>query len=135
MYEKFYGLREKPFQIMPNPSYLYISPVHQNALTYLEYGLMENVGIILLSGGPVARGLNLTPQKLEGVAPTLLYLLGEPVPADMDGGVFVSALRPDCLQAHEIRFAEPVPWTRKDTPGVRQLEERRKTLESVPYLR
>lgn len=50
MYENFYGLKEKPFQIIPNPSYLYMSPTHENALTYLEYGLMENVGFILLTG-------------------------------------------------------------------------------------
>ena len=50
MYENFYGFIEKPFQIVPNPNYLYMSPVHENALTYLEYGLMENVGFILLTG-------------------------------------------------------------------------------------
>ena len=50
MYENFYGLKEKPFQITPNPSYLYLSSVHENAVTYLEYGLMENVGFILLTG-------------------------------------------------------------------------------------
>lgn len=50
MYEKFYGLKEKPFQIVPNPSYLYLSSVHESAVTYLEYGLMENVGFILLTG-------------------------------------------------------------------------------------
>lgn len=50
MYETFYGLKEKPFQIVPNPDYLYLSAVHENALTYLEYGLMENVGFILLTG-------------------------------------------------------------------------------------
>ena len=50
MYENFYGLKEKPFQIVPNPSYLYMSPIHENALTYLKYGLMENVGFILLTG-------------------------------------------------------------------------------------
>ncbi|MBW1838177.1 MAG: type IV secretion system DNA-binding domain-containing protein [Deltaproteobacteria bacterium] len=51
MYEKFYGLKEKPFQIVPNPSYyLFMSSVHENALTYLEYGLMENLGFILLTG-------------------------------------------------------------------------------------
>lgn len=50
MYENFYGLKEKPFQIVPNPEYLYMSPIHENALTYLEYGLMENVGFILLTG-------------------------------------------------------------------------------------
>lgn len=50
MYEKFYGFREKPFQIVPNPHFLYLTSKHQNALTYLEYGLSEGVGFILLTG-------------------------------------------------------------------------------------
>jgi putative secretion ATPase (PEP-CTERM system associated) len=50
MYEKFYNFREKPFQIVPNPAYLYKSPKHEAALTYLEYGVAENVGFILLTG-------------------------------------------------------------------------------------
>ncbi len=50
MYDSFYGLNEKPFHIVPNPNYLYMSPKHQNALTHLEYGLMERVGFILLTG-------------------------------------------------------------------------------------
>jgi general secretion pathway protein A len=50
MYENYYGFKEKPFQIVPNPEYLYLSDNHRNALTYLEYGLTENVGFILLSG-------------------------------------------------------------------------------------
>jgi general secretion pathway protein A len=50
MYEKFYGFSEKPFQITPNPAFLYRSSKHDTALTYLEYGLTENVGFILLTG-------------------------------------------------------------------------------------
>ena len=50
MYQRFYGLKEKPFQIVPSPDFLYMSPAHESALTYLEYGLMENVGFILLTG-------------------------------------------------------------------------------------
>lgn len=50
MYEKFYKLSEKPFQITPNPIYLYKSSGHESALTYLEYGLMEALGFILLTG-------------------------------------------------------------------------------------
>lgn len=50
MYENYYGFQERPFRIVPNPDYLYLSPVHQNALTYLEYGLMEDIGFILLTG-------------------------------------------------------------------------------------
>ena len=50
MYETFYGLKEKPFQIVSNPAYLYHSTTHKNVLKYLEYGLLENVGFILLTG-------------------------------------------------------------------------------------
>jgi general secretion pathway protein A len=50
MYEEFYGLKEKPFQIVPNPDYLYFTPNHKNALSSLEYGLSDNVGFILLTG-------------------------------------------------------------------------------------
>ncbi|MCP4118785.1 MAG: AAA family ATPase [Desulfobacteraceae bacterium] len=50
MYTEFYGFKEKPFHLVPNPAYLYLSPRHQNALTYLEYGLAEKVGFIMLTG-------------------------------------------------------------------------------------
>jgi general secretion pathway protein A len=50
MYESFYGLRKKPFQITPDPGFLYRSPTHEAALTYLEYGVTENTGFILLTG-------------------------------------------------------------------------------------
>ncbi|SLM30638.1 Secretion ATPase, PEP-CTERM locus subfamily [Desulfamplus magnetovallimortis] len=50
MYTQFYGLTEKPFGLVPNPAYLYLSSRHQNALTYLEYGLAEKVGFIMLTG-------------------------------------------------------------------------------------
>lgn len=50
MFEEFYGFREKPFQLAPNSDYLYKSVKHKNALSYLEYGLTENVGIIVLTG-------------------------------------------------------------------------------------
>lgn len=50
MYTQFYGLNAKPFRLVPNPAYIYLSSRHQNALTYLEYGLTENVGFIMLTG-------------------------------------------------------------------------------------
>lgn len=50
MYKKYYHLTEKPFSLIPNPDFLYKSRQHENALTYLEYGLMENLGFILLTG-------------------------------------------------------------------------------------
>ena len=50
MYEKFYHLKEKPFKIIPNPNALFLSSRYENALTYLEYGLTEKTGFILLTG-------------------------------------------------------------------------------------
>ena len=51
MYEKFYGLRERPFTIMPNPHYLYMSQKHKLALAHLRYGLSEGTGVVVLTGG------------------------------------------------------------------------------------
>jgi general secretion pathway protein A len=50
MYEKFYKLKENPFQIVPNPDYLYLSSKHENALAYLRYGLVQNAAFTLLTG-------------------------------------------------------------------------------------
>ena len=50
MYESFYGLKEKPFTLLPDPEYLYLSPKHQRALTLLEYGLMNQAGFSVICG-------------------------------------------------------------------------------------
>jgi general secretion pathway protein A len=50
MYESFYGLSTKPFHIVPNAAFFFLSQKHENALTYLEYGLLERMGFILLTG-------------------------------------------------------------------------------------
>jgi len=50
MYESFYGLREKPFTLLPDPDYLYLSPKHQRALTLLEYGMMNHAGFSVICG-------------------------------------------------------------------------------------
>lgn len=51
MYEKFYQLKERPFTIVPNPGYLYMSGKHKLALSHLRYGLMEGTGFVVLTGG------------------------------------------------------------------------------------
>ena len=50
MYEKFYNLKENPFQIAPNPDYLYLSPKHENALAYLRFGLIQKAAFTMLTG-------------------------------------------------------------------------------------
>lgn len=50
MYAEYFGLREKPFSIAPDPRYLYMSESHQEALAHLLYGLQTEGGFVLLTG-------------------------------------------------------------------------------------
>lgn len=50
MYEAFFNLRKKPFELVPDPDFIYLSRSHKKALTYLDYGIRERAGFILLTG-------------------------------------------------------------------------------------
>lgn len=50
MYELFFGLTAKPFSLVPDPRFLFLSKTHQKALRHLDYGLREEAGFILLTG-------------------------------------------------------------------------------------
>ncbi len=50
MYESFFGFREKPFSLLPDPGFLYPSKKHSMALTMLQYGLMNQAGITVITG-------------------------------------------------------------------------------------
>ena len=50
MYTQFFGLREKPFSITPDPRYLYMSQRHADALAHLIYGISQSGGFIQLTG-------------------------------------------------------------------------------------
>lgn len=50
MYERFYGLRELPFELTPNPQYLFLTERQRGALCNLQYGITARRGITLLLG-------------------------------------------------------------------------------------
>ncbi len=50
MYTKYFGLVTKPFELVPNPLFLFNSHSHKKALNYLKYGLQERAGFIMLVG-------------------------------------------------------------------------------------
>lgn len=50
MYEEFFGFTTKPFELVPDPEFLYLSRVHKKAITYLEYGIRERNGFLLITG-------------------------------------------------------------------------------------
>lgn len=50
MYQSFYGLSEMPFNITPDPKFLYLSPTHQEALQHLRFGVEQRKGFIVVVG-------------------------------------------------------------------------------------
>ncbi len=50
MYKEFFGLRENPFNLTPDPDFLYLGKVHRKAMAYLTYGLEARKGFIQFTG-------------------------------------------------------------------------------------
>lgn len=50
MYERYYGLRERPFNLTSNPRYLMLTSKHAEGLSTLQYGISSRLGIIVLLG-------------------------------------------------------------------------------------
>jgi putative secretion ATPase (PEP-CTERM system associated) len=50
MYQAYYGLSSKPFQLNPDPSFYFGSKQHRRATAYLEYGMHQNEGFIVITG-------------------------------------------------------------------------------------
>ncbi|OPX19249.1 MAG: hypothetical protein BZ151_10240 [Desulfobacca sp. 4484_104] len=71
MYKDFYGLKEKPFNLNPDPSYIFWSKGHEHAYTHLEYAISENKGFGIITG-EVGSGKT-----------TLLYYLLHKIPQNL----------------------------------------------------
>lgn len=69
MYEAYYGLREKPFSIIPDPDMIYWGQTHRLAFAMLEFGVMNNAGFTVITG-PIGSGkttlLRYLLRKLDG---------------------------------------------------------------------
>jgi general secretion pathway protein A len=50
VYLEYFGLKDKPFSITPDPDFLYFSKEHRSALAMLEYGVFEQSGITVITG-------------------------------------------------------------------------------------
>jgi general secretion pathway protein A len=70
MYEAFYRLRAKPFSLNPDPSFFFGSKGHKRAMSYLEYGLHQGEGFIVITGevgaGKTTLVRNLFRNRLDG---------------------------------------------------------------------
>jgi putative secretion ATPase (PEP-CTERM system associated) len=68
MYEAFYGLNVKPFQLNPDPAFYFASKQHRRARAYLEYGVSRNEGFIVITGEIGAGKTMVLRSLIEGLA-------------------------------------------------------------------
>jgi len=71
MYEEFFHLKAKPFELVPNPTFLYMSSTHKKAMHYLYYGIKEKAGFILLTGEVGSGKTTLISDLIKRVDPTV----------------------------------------------------------------
>ena len=50
MYNHFFGFKEKPFKLVPNPDYLFLSKSHEEALAHLQYAAVDGEGFVEIIG-------------------------------------------------------------------------------------
>lgn len=104
MYKAFFGLERNPFEVSPDPSFLYPTPRHYEALANLYYAIRERKGFVVLTG-EVGTGktllLRCLLQKLEKQGVKYAY-------------VFNPSLTPvEFLRYVAADFAVPVEWKDK----------------------
>ena len=95
MYLDFYGLKEYPFNVTSDPSFLYLSDQHREALAYLQYGIEARKGFLEITGeigafnGEVQIGVDAASViSTGGPAPTPIAATGD----QLNGGLFQGQL-------------------------------------------
>jgi len=73
MYLSYFRLREKPFDIVPNPAYLYLSKTHKKAMTYMRYGLQERLGFVLMTGEVGSGKTMLVRELIRTLSPEITF--------------------------------------------------------------
>lgn len=93
MYEEFYGLRDKPFALAPDPRFFYASKGHKRAMAYLEYGVQQGEGFIVITGEIGAGKTTLARNLFAGISEQPLAA-AQLVSTQLDAG---DLLRSVCL--------------------------------------
>jgi predicted AlkP superfamily phosphohydrolase/phosphomutase len=88
-------------------------------------GFHKRNGVLIMTGTNIAAGRNSFPAHISDIAPTILYLLGEPIPAEMDGRVLEPPLTDTYLRDH------PVEVSSRDARSGQLIEEAADTTAAV----
>jgi general secretion pathway protein A len=71
MYQEFYGLKENPFSIQPDPDYLYLGRRHAYAYAMMEYGIKNRAGFTVISGEIGCGKTTLVRHLLNNISPSV----------------------------------------------------------------
>src|SRR3974390_1713133 len=85
MYESHFGLREKPFSILPDPDTIYWAKNHQLAFSMLEFGVMNSAGFTVITGGIGCGKTTLLRRLLKNLDPKIAVGLISTTPRGEDG--------------------------------------------------
>jgi putative secretion ATPase (PEP-CTERM system associated) len=88
MFEEFYGLSGKPFQLTPDAAFFYPSSTHRKALSYLGYGLAQGEGFIVITGEVGSGKSTLVAHLVSTVDPERMTV-GQVVTSSLDGDEIV----------------------------------------------
>jgi len=94
-------------------------------------------GVFAARGGDVRQGVEFDPADIVDVAPTVLYLMGHEVPADMDGRVMLEIFEEDFAASHQVRYSRGDSSEQGETAGVYDTEDEelvRQRLRDLGYL-
>ena len=95
-------------------------------------------GILAINGMGVSKGAQIEDAKIEDVAPTILYLLGVPIPRDMDGRVLTEAFEPKLREARPVQYAQETAaeWAAgaQKEYSVEEQEKLKRVLRGLGYL-
>ncbi|GGD93369.1 hypothetical protein GCM10011515_11450 [Tsuneonella deserti] len=98
MFDNFYGLTGRPFQLTPDPAFFFESATHRKALSYLGYGLAQGEGFMVITGEVGAGKSTLVGHLMRKVDPAQLTV-GQIVTSNLDGEELVH------LAAQSFRLA------------------------------
>ena len=100
---------------MKNHSYVQYNNYHFNQLfKRYEYGTHRMNGIFLVKGEKINKGYEITKADIVDMAPTIIYLMGLPVPDDMDGRVLSESFKDGVLKNLPIKYEPAIPLLRKE---------------------
>ncbi len=88
MFDDFYGLTGRPFQLTPDPNFYFESATHRKALSYLGYGMAQSEGFIVITGEVGAGKSTLVAHMMQKVDRNQLTV-GQVVTSNLDGDELV----------------------------------------------